>query len=104
MRPTHKHILIVSENGFGKRTAMSLFKTQKRGGSGLKAAKISAKTGKLVSALSTGEGQDELIAVSQRGKVIRTPLKKISILGRATQGVKVMRLSAGDKVASAVTV
>jgi DNA gyrase subunit A len=104
VRPTHKHILIVSENGFGKRTAMSLFKTQKRGGLGLKAAKISAKTGKLVSALSTGEEQDELIAVSQKGKVIRTPLKKISILGRATQGVKVMRLSAGDKVASAVTV
>ena len=104
VRPTHKHILIVSENGFGKRTAMSLFKTQKRGGSGLKAAKISAKTGKLVSALSMGEGQDELIAVSQKGQVIRMPIKKISILGRATQGVKVMRLSAGDKVASAVTV
>jgi len=101
---TLKHILFVSENGFGKRTAVSLFKIQKRGGSGVKVAKISTKTGKLVSALSIGDGQDELIAVSQKGQVIRTQLKSVSILGRATQGVKIMRLSAGDKVASAVTV
>ena len=104
VHPDLKHILLVSENGFGKRTAVSLFKTQKRGGSGVKAAKISDKTGKLVSALSIGEGQDELIAVSQKGIVIRTQLKSISILGRATQGVKIMRLSPGDKVASTVTV
>lgn len=104
VHPDLKHILLVSENGFGKRTAVSLFKTQKRGGSGVKAAKISDKTGKLVSALSIGEGQDELIAVSQKGIVIRTQLKSISILGRVTQGVKIMRLSSGDKVASTVTV
>ncbi len=99
-----KHMLILSENGFGKRTAVSLFKVQKRGGSGVKAAKISAKTGKLVSALAIGEGHDELIAVSQKGHVIRTGLKSISMLGRSTQGVKIMKLSAEDKVASAVAV
>jgi len=99
-----KHILIVSENGFGKRTALSLFKVQKRGGSGLKAAKITAKTGKLVESTVIQEDEDELIVVSQKGNVIRITLKNISILGRATQGVKIMRLAAGDKVASAVTV
>jgi DNA gyrase subunit A len=99
-----KHMLILSENGFGKRTAVSLFKAQKRGGSGIKAAKISPKTGKLVSALAIDEGHDELIAVSQKGHVIRTGLKSISMLGRSTQGVKIMKLSSGDKVASAVIV
>lgn len=99
-----KHMLILSENGFGKRTAVSLFKVQKRGGSGVKAAKISPKTGKLVSALAIDQGHDELIAVSQKGHVIRTGLKSISMLGRSTQGVKIMKLSSGDKVASAVAV
>jgi len=100
----NKHIIFVSENGFGKRTLISLFKVQRRGGSGLKSAKITPKTGKLVSARVIQGGEDELIAVSQKGQVIRTSLKSISILGRATQGVKIMKLSAGDKVASAVTV
>ena len=99
-----KHVLIVSENGFGKRTMLSLFKTQKRGGSGLKAAKITPKTGKLVESTVIRGSEDELIVVSQKGHVIRITLKNISILGRATQGVKIMRLAAGDKVASAVTV
>jgi DNA gyrase subunit A len=99
----NKHVIFVSENGFGKRTLISLFKVQRRGGSGVKAAKITAKIGKLVSARVIME-EEELIAVSQKGQVIRTVLKNISILGRATQGVRIMKLSSGDKVASAVTV
>ncbi len=99
-----KHMLIVAENGFGKRVALSMFKIQHRGGSGIKAAKITAKTGKIVAARAVEEDGDEVIAVSQKGQVIRTPLKNISLLGRATQGVKVMRLESGDKVASAVIV
>ena len=99
-----KHLLVVSENGFGKRTAVSLFKAQKRGGSGLKAAKVTSKTGKLVCALSLDESHDELIVVSKKGQVIKTPLKSISILGRDTQGVKIMRLSSGDNVASGISV
>ncbi|MFY9457583.1 MAG: DNA gyrase subunit A [Candidatus Spechtbacterales bacterium] len=102
--PSIKHMLILSENGFGKRTAASLFRVQKRGGSGIKAAKISPKTGRLVSALAIDKGHDELIAVSQKGHVIRTGLKNISMLGRSTQGVKIMKLSVGDKAASAVVV
>jgi len=99
----NKHIIFVSENGFGKRTLISLFKVQRRGGFGVKASKITAKIGKLVSARVITE-EEELIAVSQKGQVIRTVLKNISVLGRATQGVRIMKLSAGDKVASAVTV
>ncbi|MBI1888753.1 MAG: DNA gyrase subunit A, partial [Candidatus Spechtbacteria bacterium] len=99
-----KHVLVVSENGFGKRTLVSLFKIQRRGGSGIKAAKCTDKTGKIVQARGIVQGQDELIVVSQKGQVIRTPLQNISTLGRATQGVKIMRLDAGDKVVSAVTV
>ena len=102
--PIRKHLLVVSENGFGKRTAISMFKTQKRGGSGIKAAKITPKTGKIVAALSVDGGQEEFIVVSQKGQVIRTMIKSISILGRDTQGVKIMRLSQGDKVASGVIV
>ena len=104
VRVAQKNMLIVSENGFGKRTAVSLFKVQRRGGVGIKAAKVSAKTGKIVSALAIAEDEDELIVVSQKGNVIRTALRSISTLGRATQGVKIMRLAQGDKVASAVTV
>ena len=100
----HKHMLIVSENGFGKRTLLSQFKVQKRGGVGVKAAKVIAKTGKIIQGRAIENEEDEAIAVSQKGQVIRTPIKNISILGRSAQGVKVMRLSSGDKVASVVTV
>lgn len=101
---SHTQMLIVSENGFGKRTALSQFKVQRRGGSGIKAGKITAKTGKIAQGRTVQEGEDEVIAVSQKGQVIRTAVKSISILSRTAQGVKVMRLAAGDKVASVVTV
>jgi DNA gyrase subunit A len=102
--PRLKYILVLSENGFGKRTAMTHFKVQRRGGSGVKAAKVTEKTGKIIQSMAVEESDDEIIAVSEKGQVIRTPLKNISILGRTTQGVKVMRLNAGDKVASAMAV
>ena len=73
---------------------------QKRGGSGIKTAKVTPKTGKLIVAkVLTGE-EEELIAMSKKGQVIRTALKEISSLGRQTQGVTVMRLRAGDGIAS----
>lgn len=102
--PKLTHTLILSENGFGKRTALAHFKVQRRGGSGVKAAKVTPKIGKIVQSIALEESDDELIAVSEKGQVIRTPLKNISILGRTTQGVKIMRIDAGDKVASAMTV
>jgi DNA gyrase subunit A len=92
--------LTMSANGFGKKTNLKEYKVQKRGGSGIKTAKITPKTGKLIVAkVLTGE-EEELIAMSKKGQVIRTALKDISSLGRQTQGVTVMRLRAGDGIAS----
>jgi len=94
--------LTMSANGFGKKTALKEYKVQKRGGSGIKTAKVTPKTGKLIVAkVLTGE-EEELIAMSKKGQVIRTALKDISSLGRQTQGVTIMRLRAGDSIASLV--
>ncbi|MFA5999581.1 MAG: DNA gyrase subunit A [Candidatus Paceibacterota bacterium] len=93
-------ILTMSANGFGKKTVLKEYKVQKRGGSGIKTAKVTSKTGKLIVAkVLTGE-EEELIAMSKKGQVIRTALKDISSLGRQTQGVTIMRLRAGDGIAS----
>lgn len=92
--------LTMSANGFGKKTSLKEYKIQKRGGSGIKTAKITPKTGKLIVArVLTGE-EEELIAMSKKGQVIRTALKDIPSLGRQTQGVTIMRLRAGDGIAS----
>ncbi|MCX6720110.1 MAG: hypothetical protein NTV36_03340 [Candidatus Staskawiczbacteria bacterium] len=99
---TKKYLLVVMENGYGKRTDISQFKIQGRGGSGIKAAQISSKTGPIVmsSVLEDGVDEEDLIVISQQGQVIRTSVKSISVLGRATQGVRIMRLEEKDKVAS----
>lgn len=94
------NLLIVTENGFGKVSGLKQYKTQSRGGKGIKTAKITAKTGKIVSSKVVGDGQEDLIAISQQGQVIRTPLQTVPSHGRATQGVKIMKMEAGDKVAS----
>jgi DNA gyrase subunit A len=92
--------LTMSANGFGKKTNLKEYKVQKRGGSGVKTAKVTLKTGSLIVAkVLTGE-EEELIAMSKKGQVIRTALKDISSLGRQTQGVTIMRLHAGDGIAS----
>ncbi|MBX4211737.1 MAG: DNA gyrase subunit A, partial [Candidatus Yanofskybacteria bacterium] len=97
-------LLAVMENGYGKRTDLVSYKLQKRGGKGIMTAKITPKTGQLISAHITSEENKELIAVSRKGQVIRTSVTSISMLGRATQGVRIMRLDPGDKVASVVLV
>ncbi|MBL7155341.1 MAG: DNA gyrase subunit A [Candidatus Portnoybacteria bacterium] len=93
-------LLVVTENGFGKKTDLKYYKVQKRGGMGIKTAKITSKTGNIVVSQILKEEQEDLIAISKKGQVIKTKLKDISSLGRATQGVKVMKLAKGDKVAS----
>jgi DNA gyrase subunit A len=92
--------LTMSANGFGKKTDLGEYKVQKRGGSGVKTAKVTPKTGKLIVAKVLNGEEAELIAMSKKGQVIRTTLKDISSLGRQTQGVTVMRLRAGDGIAS----
>lgn len=101
-KPAKQYLLVVMEHGYGKRTEVGQYKVQGRGGSGIKTANITPKTGGIVLASvieDTGVEQD-LIVISQKGQVIRTQTKSISILGRATQGVRIMRLDQGDNVAS----
>ncbi len=93
-------VLVVTENGYGKRTDLKNYKIQKRGGSGVKTAKLTAKTGNIVASYVLRDEQEDLIAISKKGQVIRTKLKSIATLGRATQGVRIMKLNRGDKVVS----
>jgi len=97
-----RYLLVVMENGYGKRTDINQYKVQGRGGSGIKTAKITSKTGGIIMAciLEPAVDEEDLIVISQHGQVIRTGVKSISLLGRATQGVRIMRLDEGDKVAS----
>lgn len=92
-------ILTLSSNGLGKKTNVKEYKTQKRGGSGIKTAKVTTKTGKLIVA-GIVKDQEEIIAVSQKGQVIRVNLDSIPTSGRQTQGVTVMKLRTGDSIAS----
>jgi DNA gyrase subunit A len=91
--------LTLSSNGLGKKTSIREYKTQNRSGSGIKTAKVTPKTGKLIVAKLVGE-ESEIIAVSQKGQVIRVDLKSIPSSGRQTQGVTVMKLRDGDSIAS----
>ncbi|MCC6934529.1 MAG: DNA gyrase subunit A [Candidatus Yanofskybacteria bacterium] len=95
-------LMALMANGYGKRTQLKEYKLQHRGGVGILTANITSKTGQLVSAHVTGEENEELIAVSKKGQVIRTSIKEVPILGRATQGVRIMRLDSGDHIASVV--
>jgi len=93
-------IFVISENGYGKRTRVKQFTAHRRGGVGIKAAIVNKKTGNLVGVHSLKEGADEVIVISKQGQVIRLSLKDISIMGRTTQGVRIMRLNNDDYVAS----
>jgi len=97
-------MFVISENGYGKKTQLKEYKTQNRGGSGIKTGKTTAKTGKLMSAkLVTDEGQ-ELVAMSKKSQVIRLDASEVPTLGRQTQGVRIMKLRAGDSIASLICV
>ncbi|MFZ2979123.1 MAG: DNA gyrase subunit A, partial [Candidatus Magasanikiibacteriota bacterium] len=95
-------MLVISENGLGKRTKLNEYKVQGRGGSGIKTMSITDKTGKIISMVVINNAEEkDLMLISVNGQVIRTPLKSVSTLGRATQGVRIMRFKEeGDKVAS----
>jgi len=94
-------LVTVLQNGYGKRTEiLKHFPLQKRGGYGVRASKVSEKTGTVVEALITNEFKSDLIMVSSHGQVIRIPAKSAKQLGRDTQGVRLMRLQSKDRVAS----
>lgn len=95
-------LLTLSEKGYGKRTKLSNYRQQTRGGKGIITAKLASKTGNLIFAKLIDDQNQDLIVISTRGSVIRTPVNSISILGRSTSGVRVMKLAPNDKIASAV--
>ncbi len=94
-------LLVVTENGFAKQTPLNQYKIQSRGGQGIKTAKVTSKTGKIISAKIISD-EEELLALSSKGQIIKTKISDIRTAGRATSGVKIMRLKEGDKVAGIV--
>jgi DNA gyrase subunit A len=96
-------LVIVMEHGFAKQTPLKEYKSQRRGGSGIKTAQITPKTGPVVSAHVIID-QKEIFALSAKGQMIRTELGTVRLTGRAAQGVRIMNLNAGDRVAGTIVV
>jgi DNA gyrase subunit A len=96
-------LLAVMEHGFAKQTKLSEFKKQNRGGSGIKIAEITSKTGPLISAHVVTE-EKEIFALSAKGQMIRTQIDTIRETGRAAQGVRIMNLNAGDRLAGTLVI
>jgi len=96
-------ILTVTERGFGKRTDLSEYRMQGRGGKGIFTIKCSQRNGKAVSALQVSD-EDEIMILTKEGKIIRTKTKDISIIGRNTQGVKLIDIEDNDKVVGVATI
>jgi DNA gyrase subunit A len=94
------NLLVISENGFGKVTKAAQFPSHKRGGVGIKAAIVTAKTGPIVAVRSLEEDTEEILMISSKGQAIRVGLKDIPVIGRTTQGVRIMRTAEDDKVSS----
>lgn len=94
-------VFVVMANGFAKLTSLKEYKIQRRGGKGILTAKITVKTGRLVSTHLIFE-EKELLAISVKGQILRTELTSVRNTGRSAQGVRIMRLKAGDKIAGTV--
>jgi len=95
--------LTVSENGLGKRTPIRLFPVQKRAGKGVKAAVVNEKTGKLAGECIVTQNTEQVVITSKTGQVIKLPIKNIPQMGRATQGVILMRFAKKSDKAAAIT-
>jgi len=98
-------VLVIMENGYGKRSSVNLFTKHHRGGKGIKAAEVTKKTGQIVDMrIVDSKAEGDLVVISEKGQVIRMPLSSVSRIGRATQGIRIMRLNDGDKVTSVASV
>lgn len=95
-------LLVISSNGYGKRTDLSEYKVQGRGGSGILTSKVTPKTGKVMSSQIVTEEESEVVAISKKSQVVRVDIKEIPVLGRSTQGVRIMKLREGDSLASLI--
>jgi DNA gyrase subunit A len=98
--PKNQKLIAISANGYGKATAVNNFPTHKRGGVGIKVATVTSKTGSIVQVKTLEEDAKEIIMMSTKGQAIRIAVKEIPTLGRATQGVRIMRMNDNDTVAS----
>lgn len=101
----HASLLIIMANGYGKKTPLTEYKVQGRGGSGIKTADVTPKTGEIIGAkILVGEeaNEEEIVVISKKGQVIRTSTAQIPSLSRATQGVRIMKMREGDSIASMV--
>lgn len=95
-------LMVISENGYGKRTDIDEYKIQNRGGSGIKTANVTSKTGNIIAAQVFTKETEEIVAMSKKSQVIRTDAHEIPVLGRQTQGVRIMKLREGDSIASLI--
>jgi DNA gyrase subunit A len=95
-------ILAIGANGYGKKTHITEYKIQNRGGSGIKTASVTSKTGKIMASSVVTENETELVAISKKSQVIRLELGEVPSLGRSTQGVRLMKLREGDFLASLI--
>lgn len=94
-------LLVIMENGYGKKTKLGEYKVQGRGGSGIKTAQITTKTGPVIaSKVIVAEETEEIVAISKKSQVIRVNVSEIPEIGRQTQGVRIMKLREGDSIAS----
>jgi DNA gyrase subunit A len=96
----HSNIFVISKYGYGKRTKIAQFTAHARGGVGIRSAIVNKKTGDLIGVKTLSDDSQEVIIISSQGQTIRLGLKNIPALGRATQGVRIMRLNDGDEVVS----
>jgi DNA gyrase subunit A len=95
-------LFVMGANGYGKKTELSEYKVQGRGGSGILTMNITPKTGELIAAKVVTDDDTEIVAMSKKSQVIRVDIKEIPTLSRATQGVRVMKLREGDSLASLI--
>lgn len=98
-------LLVIMDKGYGKKTALDEYKIQGRGGSGIKTAEVTPKTGSIIGAkvlVDEAEKEEEIVVISKKGQVIRCQAREIPSLSRATQGVRIMKMREGDSIASMV--
>ncbi|MCH7472438.1 DNA gyrase subunit A, partial [bacterium] len=94
-----EELLVAGQSGYGKRSKVELFRKTKRGAKGVIALKVTERTGPVVGAVKVSDA-DELLIITRKGMIIRTEVKKISLLGRITQGVKLINLREGDSISA----
>ncbi|MFA5084109.1 MAG: DNA gyrase subunit A [Candidatus Paceibacterota bacterium] len=98
-----QRLLVVMANGFAKQTSLKQYRIQSRAGSGIKTANITSKTGPVIAGQIIDEAE-EILAISAKGQILKTKINSIRLAGRATQGVKIMNLDAGDKLVGMITI